>query len=84
MPNLPVPGGYEIPHDRWINLKKVAVVLSPEANSLNDMLDRFGIDRSGRGEKHGALTDALLTAQLFRKMCQNPEAARLIQALLPS
>lgn len=72
-----------VPHERWINIKKTAIALSATANSLNDMLDRFGIDRSARAVKHGALIDAHLTAQLFRKLRVAPESSALIQKLLP-
>lgn len=70
-----------IPHTRWINIKKVAMELSPSANSLDNMLDLFGIDRSARAEKHGALIDADLTAQLFRKMRHDARTAPMIAKL---
>ena len=63
--------GYDtIPHDRWINMKKWAQMISTDANSLNNMLDQFEVDRSGReGVKgHGALDDAELTAQLYPRI----------------
>lgn len=70
-----------IPHARWGNIKKVAMELSPSANSLDNMLDLFGIDRSARAEKHGALIDAELTAQLFRKMQIDARTAPMIAKL---
>ncbi|HNQ92355.1 MAG TPA: exonuclease domain-containing protein [Alphaproteobacteria bacterium] len=54
-----------IDHARWINMKTLARKIDPEHNSLNDMLDRFGIDRSSRNIHHGALIDARLTAELY-------------------
>ena len=72
-----------IPHSRWINIKKAAIALSATANSLNDMLDRFNIDRSARNKHHGALIDAELTTTLFRKMRQIPETSSLLQKLMP-
>ena len=72
-----------VPHARWINIKKAAIALSATANSLNDMLDRFGIDRSARIVKHGALIDAQLTTQLLRKMREDTVAAPLLQKLMP-
>lgn len=71
-----------IPHDRWVNIKKIAIALSPAANSLDNMLDLFGIDRRARMEKHGALIDADLTAKLFRKMHRAPQTAPMIKKLL--
>lgn len=54
-------------HARWINMKEWARRISPEKNSLNDMLDRYGIDRTARDKHHGALMDARLTADLYTK-----------------
>ncbi len=59
-------GAEILAHDQWINLKETAKAIDPEHNSLNDMLDRFGIDRSTRAQFHGAKIDALLTAQLYQ------------------
>ncbi|MBX2834852.1 MAG: hypothetical protein KTR28_07760 [Micavibrio sp.] len=56
-----------IAHERWINMKKWAQVLDAEKNSLNTLLDRYGVDKGERDGKkgHGALSDALLTAKVF-------------------
>ncbi|MDB5492483.1 MAG: polymerase epsilon subunit [Micavibrio sp.] len=59
-------GHPDISHDRFVNLKKIARQISPNANSLNDMLDHYGINRKSRDIFHGALDDTKLTAKLFR------------------
>lgn len=61
--NLPI-----FPHNKYLNIKKWAQVISPEKNSLNDMLDMFGINRTSRENGHGALDDAQLTAKYFFKI----------------
>jgi DNA polymerase-3 subunit epsilon len=70
-----------IPHERWVNLKNVARALSHDANSLNDMLDRYGIDRRERDKHHGAKIDAQQTASVLRAMLQDPPAQRLLRKL---
>ena len=57
-----------IDHARWVNLKPWAVTKSPEKNSLNHMLDLYGVDRSAREARHGALIDAELTAKYYLKI----------------
>ena len=57
-----------IPHHQWVNIKKWAQKLSKDNNSLDDMLTRYGIDKSTRAKNHGALIDAELTAKLYLKM----------------
>jgi DNA polymerase-3 subunit epsilon len=57
-----------IPHSQWVNIKKWAQSLSKDKNSLDDMLDRYGIDRNARKKNHDALIDAEMTAKLYLKM----------------
>lgn len=57
-----------IPHNKWLNMKKWAQAVSPCANSLDQMLDLYKIDRSAREKHHGALIDAKLTAKVYKKM----------------
>lgn len=56
-----------IPHNKWLNMKKWAQAVSPCANSLDQMLDLYKIDRSAREKHHGALIDAKLTAKSIKK-----------------
>jgi DNA polymerase-3 subunit epsilon len=67
--------GFDVfPHDRWLNIKKWAQHLSPEENSLNDMLARYKIEER-RNEFHCPDQDARLTAQVFLKMLKDPALA---------
>lgn len=61
-------GQAEIPHERWVNMKEWAKRIDSQNNSLNAMLDRFGIDRTARNQHHGALIDARLASELFVKI----------------
>lgn len=60
-------GTAPIAHERWLNTKKWAQVLDADKNSLNNMLERFDISTEGRDSEtgHGALVDAVLSAQVF-------------------
>lgn len=57
------------PREQWINMRYWAGTVFSGAgkNSLNDVLDKYAIDRSGRNENdgHGGMVDAELTAQLY-------------------
>ena len=64
-----------ISHDRFVNLKKIAQKISPNANSLNDMLDHYGINRRSRDAFHGAMDDTKLTVKLFRAYLNDNTAA---------
>lgn len=47
--------------------------------SLNRMLDQYGIDRSVRAERHGALIDSRLLAQLYLAMTRGNEELEIAQ-----
>jgi DNA polymerase-3 subunit epsilon len=70
-----------IAHHRFINLKTVARALSPDQNSLNDMMDRYNIDRTDRAQHHGAKLDAVLTAKVLRSMMQDTPACRMLRTM---
>jgi DNA polymerase III epsilon subunit family exonuclease len=55
--------------DRFLDTQIIARGIFPGApGSLDVLLDRLWIDRSGRDQHHGALLDAELTAEAFIKM----------------
>ena len=59
-------GEEAIPIDRWLCSQRAFARQFPlTSKSLDSCLDRLWIDRSGRFEKHGALLDADLTADVL-------------------
>ncbi|MBV9330703.1 MAG: DNA polymerase III subunit epsilon [Alphaproteobacteria bacterium] len=57
-----------IPYARAIDTIEIAKIKLPGARySLDELCRRFGVDLSGR-ETHGALKDALLTAQVYLEL----------------
>lgn len=69
------------PHQRWINLQSIAQRLAPDANSLDDMMLRYRIHPAQRGETHGALRSATITAAVLRGMWGDGDAKKFLKKL---
>jgi DNA polymerase-3 subunit epsilon len=64
-----------LPEDRWIDTLPMARTKFPGAyNSLDALCKRFKISLEGR-EKHGALIDCILLAQVYLELCGGKERA---------
>ena len=73
-------GRPELSYDRVIDTLDIARrKLSGASKSLDALCRRFGVDNSGR-EKHGALLDSELLAEVYRELCGGRQPGLVFQA----
>lgn len=62
-------GHKDIPKERWIDTVSLAKrKLKLKKNTLDALCDHFGISRKSREKHHGALIDARLTAEVYKRL----------------